>query len=112
MAASVSAVTALTVIAASGSVLYLLPLLIGLARHAPDLAAIAVINIALGWTLAGWVIALAMAVRTVERPQPPVQVVQNISPVPQLPPPGGGWILPSGEPPADGPWPGDPGGQR
>ena len=43
---------------------YLLPVLIGWSRHVTDLGAVAVINIALGWTLVGWVIALAMALRT------------------------------------------------
>ena len=42
----------------------LLPVLIGWLRHVADLGSLAVINIALGWTLVGWVIALAMALRT------------------------------------------------
>ncbi len=109
---SVLAVMTLTLLGASGCAAYLLPLLIGWARHAPDLAAIAVINITLGWTLAGWVIALAMAVRTAPQQPPPVQVVQNSFSVPQLPPPGGGWTLPPGEPPPGGRWPDDPGWRR
>src|SRR5215471_701511 len=56
--------------------LYLLPVLVGAARHVPDLAAVAVINIFLGWTLAGWVIALALALRSVRPAVPLVQVVQ------------------------------------
>ena len=51
--------------------LYLLPCLIGCARHAPDMGAVAVINILLGWTLIGWVVALAMAFRSVPPGPPP-----------------------------------------
>jgi len=60
--------------------LYLLPLLIGWARNAPDIGAIAVIDILLGWTGIGWVVALAMAFRSVPPPGPP----------PHLPPPATG----------------------
>ena len=52
-------------------VLYLLPCLIGWTRRAPDIGAIAVINILLGWTLIGWVVALAMAFRSVPPGPPP-----------------------------------------
>jgi hypothetical protein len=44
-------------------VLYLSPLVVGWTRRAPGIGAIAVINILLGWTLVGWVVALAMAFR-------------------------------------------------
>jgi hypothetical protein len=51
--------------------LYLLPCLIGYARRAPDLAVIAVIDILLGWTFIGWVVALAMAFRSAPPGPPP-----------------------------------------
>jgi Superinfection immunity protein len=51
-------------IAAVSATLYLLPVLIGRARRVPDIGAIAVIDILLGWTVIGWVIALAMAMRS------------------------------------------------
>jgi len=79
MITSVVTVIALGVIAVIGLALYLLPVLVGWARHAPDLAALAVINILLGWTLVGWVVALAMALRTVS-PSATVQVIQNLPP--------------------------------
>jgi hypothetical protein len=41
--------------------LYLLPWLIAAQRGHPNTASIAVINIFLGWTFVGWVVALAMA---------------------------------------------------
>jgi hypothetical protein len=92
---------ALCAVAAASAALYLLPLIVGAARRVPDLGAVAVINIALGWTLAGWVVALAMALRSPA--SPPVQVTQVFpapSPLPGPPP----LILP--------PRPGDPGPDR
>ena len=62
-----------TVPIAAAVALYLLPLLIGCACRAPDLAAVAVVNIVFGWMFAGWIVALAMAFRTA--PHPPMQVI-------------------------------------
>jgi hypothetical protein len=53
------------------AVLYFLPAVI--ARNKPNSSSVFVINLFLGWTLIGWVVALAMAVRD---PQPPVVVQQ------------------------------------
>lgn len=64
--------------------LYLIPVMVGVARHVPDLGAIAVINVLLGWTFVGWVLALALAMRSVTPAGPVVQLVQNL-------PPDGGW---------------------
>jgi Superinfection immunity protein len=93
------AAAALCTLAAASAALYLLPLLIGAARRAPDLGAVAVINIALGWTLAGWIIALALALRSPA--PPPVQVTQVFPVPPPGPPP---LILPPrpGRPGPDG----------
>ena len=66
---------------------YLLPTLIGWARHVPHIGSIAAINILLGWTLAGWAVALAMALRSVSN-APAIQVVQQFPPsVPPVLPP-------------------------
>jgi hypothetical protein len=57
--------------------LYFLPLIVAIARHVPNVGSVAVIDIFLGWTVIGWVVALAMAVRSVPptapqfRPPPP-----------------------------------------
>jgi hypothetical protein len=81
--------------------LYLLPVLIGAARRVPGLGAVAAINILLGWTLAGWAVALAMALRSARPGPPDGQIAQNLPPAPprgQLPP--AGWPVPPGAPPA------------
>jgi hypothetical protein len=44
--------------------LYLLPTIIGAQRKVVNIGSVAAINILLGWTLIGWVVALAMALRT------------------------------------------------
>ena len=81
---------AVLVLAGAGSAaLYLLPVLIGAARRVPDLGAVAVINILLGWTLAGWAVALAMALRSARPAPPAVQIVQNLPPAPPPAVPGG-----------------------
>jgi hypothetical protein len=43
---------------------YLAPTIIAVARNVPNTGSVAVINIALGWTVLGWVAALAMAARS------------------------------------------------
>jgi len=83
---SLISITVLSSMAMATTALYLLPVLIGCARRVPGIGAVAVIDILLGWTLIGWVAALAMALRPVTPPAPAVQVVQNFPPSP--PPPG------------------------
>jgi hypothetical protein len=72
--------------------LYLLPLIIAAARRAPDLAAVALLDILLGWTFAGWVVALVLALRPDQPAAAGVQVIQNFA-VPPPPPQfaGPGW---------------------
>ena len=79
-------------------VVYLAPLVIGWTRRVPDLGAVAVINILLGWTLIGWVAALALALRTASPSAPRDGYV--------VPPPSGGWWAGPGGPTA--PRPGSP----
>ena len=47
-----------------GFVMYFLPSIIALARSKRDLAGILLLNILLGWTVIGWVVALIWAVKT------------------------------------------------
>jgi hypothetical protein len=41
------------------------PTIVAYRRHVPNRGAVVVINAFLGWTLIGWVVALAMACRSV-----------------------------------------------
>lgn len=98
---SILAVIVLGGVALASGALYLLPVLIGSIRRVPDIGSVAALNVLLGWTLIGWVVALAMALRSISPPTPPVQVVQNFA----SPPPGPGrlagadWAGPPGPPP-------------
>lgn len=44
--------------------LYFLPTIVGFSRRVVNRGSVAVINVFLGWTVIGWVVALAMAFRT------------------------------------------------
>ena len=50
-------------------VLYLLPTIIALARRVANLPMVVAVNVLLGCTGIGWVVALAMSVRTKTRPR-------------------------------------------
>jgi hypothetical protein len=47
-----------------GTVLYFLPSIVALARSKRDLLAIFLLNLFLGWSVIGWVVALVWAVKT------------------------------------------------
>jgi hypothetical protein len=47
-----------------GTVMYFLPSILAFARSKRDLLAIVLLNLFLGWTLIGWVVALVWAVKT------------------------------------------------
>jgi hypothetical protein len=95
-------VDVICLVVAGSAGLYLLPVLVGLARRVPDIGPLAAVNVLLGWTLVGWVAALALALRTARPAAPVVQVVQHV-PVPVPYPPGpaatAGWAGPPGPPP-------------
>lgn len=63
---------------------YWAPTLVAWLRHVPHVGSVAVIDGLLGWTVVGWIIALAMACRDT-RPQQ-IAVVPY-APIPQPPPP-------------------------
>jgi hypothetical protein len=48
--------------------LYWLPSILGYLRRHPDLVTVVVVNALLGWTVIGWIIALATALRPVAAP--------------------------------------------
>ncbi len=97
MIVSLLTAAALCSLAGGSAALYLLPVLTGASRRVPGLGAVVVINVLLGWTLAGWAVALAMALRSARAGPPVVQVVQNLPP---SPPPPAGWPALPGPPPA------------
>jgi hypothetical protein len=103
MIAAVITIAVLAMFSCAALGLYLLPVLIGSARRAPDLAAVAVINILLGWTIGFWIWALVLALRS----PPPAAAVVQVYPPPTgsgpgwygpppltLPPPGASWQPP------------------
>ncbi|HVI10710.1 MAG TPA: superinfection immunity protein [Candidatus Binatia bacterium] len=47
-----------------GFVMYFLPSIVALARSKRDLTAIILLNLFLGWTMIGWVVALVWACKT------------------------------------------------
>jgi hypothetical protein len=47
-----------------GFVMYFLPSIIAFARNKRDTAAILLLNIFLGWSVIGWIVALVWAVKT------------------------------------------------
>jgi len=60
--------------------IYLMPTMVAMFRSHHWASSIAVINIFLGWTLLGWVAALAMAVSAVHRVPPPTAALRPVSP--------------------------------
>jgi hypothetical protein len=43
---------------------YFLPTIIAVSRKVPNIGSVVVVNVFLGWTFIGWVVALAMAARS------------------------------------------------
>jgi hypothetical protein len=72
------------------AVLYFVPALVAWSRKVPNVGSVVVINLLLGWTIVGWVVALAMAARSV--------------PVTTSSPAGG--KRPQARPEPGAPWPG------
>ncbi|WP_329743499.1 superinfection immunity protein [Dyella sp. A6] len=64
----------------AGAAIYFLPAIVATSRKHPNATAICVLDLLLGWTLLGWVIALVWAFMT------PAQVVvkRQLPPVPPL----------------------------
>jgi hypothetical protein len=83
--------TFLLVIVLVGAALYFLPTVIAAARNARHLGAVIVINVFLGWTFIGWVVALALAVGSSSRTSRPLY---------QYSPPPGSWSFPPPPPPS------------
>jgi hypothetical protein len=64
-------IVVLVIMAIFGVMLYLLPTLVALDRRHRQTGVVAVLNVFLGWTILGWIIALAIACSAGEpRPDP------------------------------------------
>jgi hypothetical protein len=62
--------------------LYLIPSVVAIIRKVPNIGSVIVINVFLGWSIIGWVVALAMAARST----PPVhQVIVHQHEAPPVP---------------------------
>ena len=57
-----------------GFLLYFLPAIIGALRRVRGLGSVVVVNLFLGWTVIGWIVALAMAFRSAKP-----QVTRSVS---------------------------------
>lgn len=71
------------VIVAIGGALYFLPTIIAATRKTPNIAAVAVINVFLGWSFIGWIVALVLALQQNQQPVQVVHVQQHIGYPPQ-----------------------------
>lgn len=54
----------------AGAAAYFAPTLVAIGRRVTNQGSVFVIDLFLGWTVIGWVIALAMALRTTTLPRP------------------------------------------
>ena len=78
-------------LAVLGVAFYFLPTIVAFLKKTPSKASVVIINLFLGWTFIGWVVALAMAFRD---PTPTQQVVVYNQP-------GGDQLPPPSAPPAE-----------
>jgi len=64
---------------------YFVPTIVAVIRKVPNVGSVIVVNLFLGWSLIGWVVALAMAARSI--PAAGQQVIVNTQAPPPPPPP-------------------------
>lgn len=85
-----AAVVVVVVVVVVAIGLYWIPTAVALVRRReiPNVGSVVVINLFLGWTVVGWVVALAMAVRSRPQPQYMPPPWQQPMPPPQWQPPG------------------------
>ena len=78
--------------------LYFAPSIVAIARKAPDMGSVIVLNFFLGWTFIGWVLSLAMAARSSSTAAINVNVHQQLQPQAQpLPHPQPGYAFGYGQ---------------
>jgi hypothetical protein len=69
-------------VAVAAAALYFLPTIIAVAQHRSNAALVAVVNVLLGWSLIGWVVALVMALTKDAQPIQVVHVDQQMGYMP------------------------------
>jgi hypothetical protein len=67
--ANAGSVAGVVVFIVLGAAFWLLPVIIAIVRRIPNTGSVIVVDLLLGWTIIGWIVALAMAVRSQPRPQ-------------------------------------------
>jgi hypothetical protein len=67
--------------------LYFLPTIIAIVRKMPNTGSVFVVNLFLGWTFIGWIVALVMAAGSAQ-PRAALQATSTASTAPLPPPPG------------------------
>lgn len=65
---------------------YWAPTAVAVFRHVPNTGSVIVINALLGWTVVGWIVALAMACRS-RYPRQQITIMPYPPAAPQFPPP-------------------------
>ncbi len=78
---------------------YFIPTIVGVIRKVPNIGSVIVVNLLLGWTLIGWVVALAMAARSVPPGPTQIHIQQQQWPPGATPSPPGGPPPPPPPPP-------------
>jgi hypothetical protein len=91
-AAGGAALVFIILLIAAGAIAYFLPMIIALIRKSPDVPMVILINLLLGWSVVGWIVALVMACGN----RQPIVQVTNVTPA------GPGWQPPFGMPPSGG----------
>jgi len=67
-----------------GGALYFLPSIIAVMQHRVNMPVIIVINVLLGWSIVGWIVALVMALTRDVQSMQVVQVQQHVGYPPQM----------------------------
>lgn len=76
------------VLFAVGAAFYFLPTIIAAMQHRTNLAVVAIVNLLLGWSFVGWIVALVLALMKESAPVQVVHVQQNVGyPFVNQPPP-------------------------
>ena len=65
--------------------LWLVPVFVAIRRHSPNVNQVLVVDLLLGWTFIGWVVALVMALKPLPQAFPPYMPVAGPPGMPESP---------------------------